>query len=145
MSPFRGWRGSVGSVIVVIAVIDNDAHGGVLVGRAVERCMVLHHARLVWHAGGGVDDDVLHERGHESNPLVRRPSGGMAKLANFDAYREVIATAAVVTSLSSTSDQLPKFELDSMAECAHNGDVRARGGRRLRTCRRRIKSTTMYK
>ena len=53
MSPFRGWRGSVESVVVVIAVIDDDAHGGVLVGRAVERRMVLRHARLAWHAGRG--------------------------------------------------------------------------------------------
>jgi hypothetical protein len=45
--------------------------GGVLVGRAVERRMVLRNARLVWHAGGGVDDDVPRERGHESNPLIR--------------------------------------------------------------------------
>jgi hypothetical protein len=52
----------------------------------------------------------------------------MAKLANFDAYREVVATAAIVKSSLPTSDQSPKFELDSMAECAHDGDVRARGG-----------------
>ncbi len=28
MLPFWGWHGSVGSVVVVIAVVDNDAHGG---------------------------------------------------------------------------------------------------------------------
>ncbi len=147
MLPFWGWRGSVGSVVVVIAVVDDDAHGGVLVGRAVKRCMVLRHAWLVWHAGGRVDDDVPRERGHEWNPLVRhqlRPGGWQSWLI-FDAYREVVATAAVVMSLLSTSDQSPKFELDSMVECAHDGDVRARGGRRLRTRRRRIKSTNMYK
>ena len=55
-------------------------------------------------------------------------SGGLAKLVNFDAYRKVVATAAIVTSSSSMSDQSPKFELDSMAECMHNDDVRARGG-----------------
>ena len=60
-------------------------------------------------------------------------------MVNFDANRKVVATAAVVTLLSSTSDKSPKFELDSMAECAHDGNVRAWGGRQLCTRRRRIK------
>jgi hypothetical protein len=76
---------------------------------------------------------------------VADPVRGDGKLANFDAYREFVATAAIVTSSLSTLDQSPKFELDLMAECAHDGNVRARGGRRLRTRRRRIKSTNMYK
>ena len=53
----------VGSIVVFIAVIDIDAHGGMLVGRAVERRMVLRHVWLMfmWHPGGGVDDDVPHK------------------------------------------------------------------------------------
>ncbi len=58
MSPFRGWHGSVGSIVVVIDVVDDDAHGGMLVGPAVKRRMALRHARLMWHARGGVNDDV---------------------------------------------------------------------------------------
>ena len=71
MLPFRGWHGSVRSVVVIIAVVDEDNHGRMLVGQAVKCCMVLRHAQLVWHAGGGVDDDVSCEQGNELNPLVR--------------------------------------------------------------------------
>ncbi len=78
----------------------------------------------------------------------RAGHGGVTSCGGDDAmhvYCKVVATTAVVTSSSSTLDQSPKFELDSTAECAHNGNVRARGGKRLHTCRRRIKSTNMYK
>ena len=78
----------------------------------------------------------------------RAGHGGVTLCGGDDAihvYCKVVATAAIMLSLLSTPDQSLKFELDSMAKCAHNGDVRAQGGRQLHTLRRRMKMTNMYK
>ena len=102
-----------------------------------------------WDCVGRLVDSHLGYAVMSINCTPLRPShSGVTPCGGDDSihvYCEVVAIAAVVTSASSTSDQSPNFELDLMAECAHDGDVRARGERRLHTCRRRIKSTNMYK